>query len=85
MNMQCSQLLQQVYETGFAMDEANLYLDTHPYDREALSYYHYVTNLYKQAMATYEAQCGPLSVDSVTSMDYWNWIDDKWPWEGGNM
>lgn len=85
MNMPCNPLMRQIYETGFAMDEANLYLDTHPYDKEALNYYHQVANLYNQALSAYETQFGPLRVDSVTSMNNWTWIDGKWPWEGGNV
>lgn len=84
MNPECSQLLQQVYETGFALDEVNLYLDSHPCDKEALNYYHYVVQLYQAAIAAYEAQCGPLQTTGVNSADYWSWIDGNWPWEGGN-
>ena len=32
-------LLQKVYETGFALDEVTLYLDTHPSDSQAMEYY----------------------------------------------
>lgn len=83
MNANCSQLLNQIYEASFAMDDVNLYLDSHPCDQDALNYFHYVAKLRKDAMSAYEAQCGPLLLDGVTSRDYWNWIDDKWPWEGG--
>ena len=34
------QLLMRVYETGFALDDILLYLDTHPSDQEAMNYYH---------------------------------------------
>lgn len=83
MNQTCNQLLQTIYQASFAMDDVILYLDTHPCDQEALTYYHYVTNLRKETMAAYEAQCGPLMLDQVTSCDYWTWVNDKWPWEGG--
>lgn len=81
--MSCDQLLKLVYQTGFAMDDVNLFLDTHPCDQNALNYYQYVSRLRSEAMAAYQAQCGPLMVDQVKSCDYWNWVDDKWPWEGG--
>lgn len=79
----CDQLLRQVYEASFAMDDVILYLDTHPCDADALNYYHYVVSLRKQAMEAYEAQCGPLMLDQNRSVDYWTWVDNKWPWEGG--
>ena len=33
------QLMSAVYQTGFALDDATLYLDTHPCDEHALEYY----------------------------------------------
>lgn len=84
MNTVCSQLLQQVYETGFAMDDVVLYLDSHPCDQNALNYYHYVMQLQNQAVAAYETQCGPLMPGSVNSHEYWTWLNGRWPWEGGN-
>ena len=33
-------LLKIIYETGFAIDDTVLYLDTHPDCEEALAYYH---------------------------------------------
>lgn len=83
MNTNCNQLLQTIYQAGFAMDDVTLYLDTHPCDKDALCYYHYVTNLRNEAMAAYQAQCGALMIDQVDSCDYWSWVNDKWPWEGG--
>lgn len=83
MDANCRQLLNQVDEASFAMDDVTLYLDTHPTDRDALNYYKYVVELRKQAMAAYEQQCGPLMIDSVRSCKDWTWLNDKWPWEGG--
>lgn len=52
-DMNCSALLQAVYEASFAMDDVILYLDTHPSDQDALNYYQYVSDLRKQAMDAY--------------------------------
>lgn len=82
-SMNCDQLLQLVYQASFAMDDVTLFLDTHPCDQNALDYYHYVANLRREVMAAYQAQCGPLMIDQVDSCNYWSWVDDKWPWEGG--
>lgn len=83
MNADCNGLLQTIYQAGFAMDDVNLFLDTHPCDRDALNYYHYVAKLRRDAMNAYKAQCGPLMMDQVEVCDYWNWVNNKWPWEGG--
>ena len=76
-------LMKQINETGFAMDDVLLYLDTHPTDAKALAYYHYVTNMYNNAMSAHAAYYGPLRADQVTSDTYWTWMTEKWPWEGG--
>ena len=43
-------LMKQINETGFAMDDVLLYLDTHPTDAKALAYYHYVTIMYNLSL-----------------------------------
>ena len=43
-------LLNKIYEVSFAVDDVKLYLDTHPWDEEALSYfreYSYKDSFYK--------------------------------------
>ena len=75
-------LLQKVYETGFAVDEILLFLDTHPTDRQAMEYYRYARQANKEAVEAYERVYGPLMVPQVNA-PYWNWIESPWPWEGG--
>lgn len=78
----CNSLLKQVYESSLAMDDAVLYLDTHPNDQEALNYFYYIKNMRQQAVNAYETQCGPLTVEGVMDANYWTWVNDPWPWEG---
>ena len=75
-------LARQVYETGFAIDDILLYLDTHPEDTQAMAYYQSVGQLYPNAIHMYVQAYGPLSITQVTG-DIWNWIQNPWPWEGG--
>ena len=75
-------LLQKVYETGFALDEVTLYLDTHPSDNQAIEYYQYVKRMNQEAMAAYEKVYGPLMINQVIG-NGWNWVNNPWPWEGG--
>ena len=74
-------LLQKVYETGFALDEVTLYLDTHPSDNQAIEYYQYVKRMNQEAMAAYEKVYGPLMINQVIG-NGWNWVNNPWPWEG---
>lgn len=77
-----NQLLNRVYETGFALDEATLFLDTHPEDRDAMEYYRCVRQANKEAVRAYEKAYGPLFITDVDESS-WNWINSPWPWEGG--
>ena len=77
-----NQLLQKVYETGFALDEITLYLDTHPMDTQAMAYYQYAKKANQEAVAAYEKVYGPLLINQVNSGS-WTWTVNPWPWEGG--
>lgn len=55
-------LLQAVYETGFALDEATLYLDTHPNCPMAMQYFQNARRMNRHAMKAYEELNGPLQV-----------------------
>ena len=78
------QMISWINMVSFAVVEANLYLDTHPTDTEALAYYQYVNSLRSQAMNAYMDQYGPLTKDQERSTTDWTWVKGPWPWEGGN-
>ncbi len=79
----CRQLMDLINQASFAVDEAVLYLDTHPDDPVALNYYHQAVQLRLNAMNTYHQSFGPLMADQVSSNRDWTWINGPWPWEGG--
>lgn len=83
MQMNRQQLLDHINKVSFAVDDILLYLDTHPCDLEALEYYHTVAEKRQQALEEYESMYGPLLVDRVKACNYWQWIEEPWPWEGG--
>ncbi len=73
--------LMRVQTYGFALDEAVLFLDTHPQDKEALSFYHKALNEYNDAVNNYIANFGPLNAMQVKSYDKWTWTEGCMPWE----
>lgn len=75
-------LMKQINEASFAIDDILLFLDTHPDDCNAMQYYHEMAAARRNAMEAYEKQFGPLMVDSVYG-NTWDWVTEKWPWEGG--
>lgn len=67
----------------FALVEMNLYLDTHPDDKEALALMYAYRRKRAELVETYEAQFGPYenTAQSVNNPDRWSWVDSPWPWE----
>jgi spore coat protein JB len=74
-------MLMVVQQYHFAMEDAGMFLDSHPEDMKALAYFNKITELQRQAVADYEAKFGPLTIASAAGADRWAWIDSPWPWE----
>ena len=79
-------LLSVIDEEGFASYEAVLYLDTHPDDPDARDYFHLHNHRYQTAVREYGRLYGPLTIDtaSASPSETWNWMQQPWPWEGGD-
>ena len=78
-------LMDQIYLYSFAVDDAKLFLDTHPEDEDALAYFYECSRMRNQALKEYAKNFGPLTIDTVTvsCSDNWDWIDSPWPWQEG--
>lgn len=89
-------LLKEIDEASFAMNDATLYLDTHPTDEAALQYFQMCQFRRKKAMQAFEENYEPLTVDCVNyennnktdshtcyaNQKHWTWGDGPMPWEG---
>ena len=75
-------LLKKISEASFAMDEARLFLDTHPDCREALEYYQNMCAVREQLVKEYGKNFGPLFSYDCFCKDTWEWVNYPWPWEG---
>lgn len=77
------ELLDKINQYSFAMNEANLYLDTHPFDTEALDYFQKYRELRVEAVKEYAKYYAPLCIDyAVCEKTPWSWVNEPWPWEG---
>ena len=79
------QLMDVIDQASFALDDVLLFLDTHPCDTQAMAYFNQMTEAYENARKAYEAQFGPLTASASRGSAYWSWVEDPWPWEGGNV
>ena len=74
--------LRKVQKYFFAAYDLQLFLDTHPTNKEALRLYASTVEKAKRAKAEFEEKYGPLSPFSAASnTEYWQWIENPWPWD----
>ena len=78
---QREQALYNVQVAGFAVYDANLFLDTHPHDADALAAMTEYRHKYDEARAYFEDNYGPLTAAESCTDEYWAWIKGPWPWE----
>lgn len=81
-NMDRKKLMQIITQISFAIDDVKLFLDTHPYCAEALSYYEKAKEMRKEAICEYTERFGPISAYNVDIKEYWDWNVGPMPWEG---
>ena len=75
-----AELLTKIDAYCFATDELNLYLDTHPNDRNMINLFRELAEVSNRAVTEYENKYGPLLVDSSSTYP-WAWNKSPWPWE----
>lgn len=86
MNQNCmnrGQLLQEIDRVSFAVNDLNLYLDSHPYDQKALACFREHSARRNELLKLYASQYGPLTIDTAndSACSSWDWICQPWPWE----
>lgn len=94
-----TQMLKQIGEISFVVNDLTLYLDTHPQDETALEAFSQAMGQRRELMQNYARQYEPLTVDCVcpdTNNDtdshtkypgkkHFTWSDGPLPWEGGTL
>lgn len=81
--MNQKELYEWIMMLGFCAVDMMLYLDTHPYDEEALNYFNQCNTLYNAAKQSYQEQFGLLNAFSEQERFSWDWNTAPMPWEGG--
>ncbi len=81
-NSERARALREVQKYHFAAYDLQLFLDTHPTNRDAIRMYKATVEKAKKAKADFEERFGPLSPFSTNCDDeHWHWIDNPWPWD----
>ncbi len=75
-------MLLEVQMYSFALQDLNLYLNTHPTDKRVMSLFTKYKVNYNKALEQYENKYGGLELTRVNSDNtYWQWNMCPWPWE----
>lgn len=76
------EMMKQIKCYNFAIIELGLYLDTHPNDERAICLHNNYCKTLKDLKDKYQKVYGPLTIYYPCNM--WRWLEEPWPWEGGN-
>ncbi|QHI71764.1 spore coat protein CotJB [Aminipila terrae] len=74
-------LMRRIQMLSFVLVDVSLYLDTHPTDKAALSFFNKYNALNQSARTEYEQKYGPLNISGTNDTNSWSWIDEPWPWQ----
>lgn len=75
-------LLDKIRAYEFAALELNLFLNSHPNNKRALSDFNNLDRTIKVLKSEYERLYGPLINFGFGCSGYpWQWINEPWPWE----
>lgn len=78
------QLLEEIGKIDFVILELNLYLDTHPFDQQALDNIRHFQKMKKKLVQEYTEAYGPIMRDCMAeNACEWKWALQDWPWKGG--
>ncbi len=73
--------LGELMELRFAIVELNLYLDTHPNDKEALDMLKTLNKMFRDGQERFAKMYDPQMIIDLVYGDEFSWIDNHWPWE----
>ncbi len=83
MGKEYAQLLNDISVISFTLIELNLYLDTHPHDKQAMEYFNHYARIENQLKEDFSSKYYPLTILLSSDTKDWSWTLAPMPWEGG--
>ena len=75
------ELMNKLRELDFAIIETAMFLDSHPMDKKALTYYHDMLETRNESREVFTKNYGPLCIFENNDNTQWQWVKGPWPWE----
>ena len=75
-------MLNDISIVDFVLVDLTLYLDTHPFDREAMDYFNHYARIKNKMSRDFSMRHFPLTMDQAESNKEWRWGAAPLPWEG---
>ncbi len=76
-------MLKDISIVSFTLVELTLYLDTHPYDKQAMEYFNHYSCIEQQMKQDFASKYYPLNATHSQDTKEWSWVLAPMPWEGG--
>lgn len=75
-------MLNDISIVDFVLVDLTLYLDTHPFDREAMEYFNHYARIKNKMSRDFSMRYFPLTMNQAESNKEWRWGAAPLPWEG---
>lgn len=75
-------MLNDISIVDFVLVDLSLYLDTHPFDQEAMEYFNHYVRIKNKMSRDFSMRFFPLTTDQAESKKEWRWGAAPLPWEG---
>ena len=75
-------MLNDIRIVDFVLVDLSLYLDTHPFDQEAMEYFNHYVRIKNKMSRDFSMRFFPLTTDQAESKKEWIWGAAPLPWEG---
>jgi len=77
------QMLKEISILDFVLVDLMLYLDMHPYDRNAMEHFNHYNRIKNRMEREFAMKYYPLTKDMAECDTEWKWGKAPLPWEGG--
>lgn len=78
------QMLHDISILSFTLTDLMEYLDTHPYDKQALSYFNHYNRICNEMTKDFSERYYPLHMNLSNDSNEWAWGKAPLPWQNKN-